>query len=881
MTGDEIRKKFTDYFVERGHTLVKSDDLIPQNDPTLLFTNAGMVQFKNVFLGKETRDYKRAVSVQKCVRAGGKHNDLEMVGRTARHHTFFEMLGNFSFGDYFKKEAIEFGWEFLTDILKLPKEKLYISVFETDDEAFNYWADDIGVPKERIVRLGEEDNFWSMGPTGPCGPCSEIHIDQGEALGCGKSDCAVGCECDRYLEIWNLVFMQYDRDEQGNLSPLPNPCIDTGMGLERLAAVSQKQPSNYDSDLLSKIIGDAAEIAKTPYGSNESTDVSLKVIADHSRAAAFLVNDGILPSNEGRGYVLRRIIRRALRHGKMLGIGFPFLHQITDKIVSYFKEAYPELEENRVFINRVAQNEEESFKNTLHYGTQRLDEILEKVKKSGGSVIPGEEVFKLYDTYGFPVDLAQDIAQDANYTLDLDGFNKAMQNQKEMAMASWKGSGEKEISPFFKTYLQDSPPTKFEGYTQTYSESLVTAILKNDNEIDSASEGEEITFLTKASPFYGESGGQMGDLGKALNENVQLEIANATKPVPELIAHHAKVTRGTLKKGDKIALQVDPVNRQNTALNHTSTHLLHAALKTVLGDHVKQAGSLVASDRLRFDYSHFSQLTEKEKAKIEGLVNEEIRKNTAVHTKEMSIQEALDDGATALFGEKYGSSVRVVSVPGFSKELCGGTHISATGDVGIFKIISEGSVASGVRRIEAITGSAALEKVQEDGDSLNEIRNVLKSQPKEEVGRIQKLIEKNRELEKQIQSLKEKMLFGGGQNKSEEFVEINGIKTLVKNLENMDSKTMRTYIDNAKNKMQSGVIVVGSVQNGKVLLAAGVTKDLTKQYHAGNLLKEIAQIVGGNGGGRPDMAQAGGSKPENLDKALEQVSILIKNNGEA
>ncbi len=667
MTGDEIRKKFTDYFVERGHTLVQSDILVPQNDPTLLFTNAGMVQFKNVFLGKETRDYKRAVSVQKCVRAGGKHNDLEMVGRTARHHTFFEMLGNFSFGDYFKKEAIEFGWEFLTDVLKLPKEKLYVSVFETDDEAFDHWANDIGIPKERICRLGEEDNFWSMGPTGPCGPCSEIHIDQGEALGCDKPDCAVGCDCDRYLEIWNLVFMQYDRDEKGNLSPLPNPCIDTGMGLERLTAVVQKQPSNYDSDLLSKIIADAAEIAKLSYGSDESKDVSLKVIADHSRAAAFLINDGILPSNEGRGYVLRRIIRRALRHGKMLGIEFPFFYKITDKVVSYFKGAYPELEDNRVFINRVAQNEEESFKNTLHYGTQRLDEILEKVKKSGGSVIPGEEVFKLYDTYGFPVDLAQDIAQDANYSLDLDGFNKAMQNQKEMAMASWKGSGEKEISPFFKNYLQSSPPTEFKGYNQTQSESLTTAILKNDEEIDSASEGEEITFLTKATPFYGESGGQVGDFGKAFNENVQLEITNATKPVAELIAHHAKVVRGSIKKGDKISLQVDLTGRKNTALNHTSTHLLHAALKTVLGDHVKQAGSLVAPDRLRFDYSHFSPLTEKEKSRIEAIVNDEIRKNTTVDTKEMSIQEALDEGATALFGEKYGSSVRVVSVPGFSK----------------------------------------------------------------------------------------------------------------------------------------------------------------------------------------------------------------------
>jgi alanyl-tRNA synthetase len=878
MTGDEIRTKFTDYFVERGHTLVKSDILVPQNDPTLLFTNAGMVQFKNVFLGKETRDYKRAVSVQKCVRAGGKHNDLEMVGRTARHHTFFEMLGNFSFGDYFKKEAIEFGWEFLTDVLQLPKEKLYVSVFETDDEAFDYWANDIGVPKERISRLGEEENFWSMGPTGPCGPCSEIHIDQGEILGCGKPDCAVGCECDRYLEIWNLVFMQYDRDAEGILSPLPNPCIDTGMGLERLTAVVQKQPSNYDSDLLSKIIEDAAKIAEISYGSDKSKDVSLKVIADHSRAAAFLINDGILPSNEGRGYVLRRIIRRALRHGKMLNIEFPFLHQITDKIVSYFKGAYPELEENRVFINRVAQNEEESFKNTLHYGTQRLDEILEKVKKSGESVVPGEEVFKLYDTYGFPVDLAQDIAQDANYTLDLDGFNKAMQNQKEMAMASWKGSGEKEISPFFKDYLQSSPPTEFEGYNQTQSESLATAILKNDKEIDSASVGEEITFLTKSTPFYGESGGQVGDFGKASSENALLEITSATKPVPELIAHHAKIISGSIKKGDKISLQVDQTSRQNTALNHTSTHLLHAALKTVLGDHVKQAGSLVSPDRLRFDYSHFSPLTEKERSRIETLVNEEIRKNTAVQTIEMSIQEALDDGATALFGEKYGSSVRVVSVPGFSKELCGGTHISATGDVGIFKIISEGSVASGVRRIEAITGSSALQKIQEDTESLGEIRNILKSQPKEELGRIQKLIEKNRELEKQIQSLKEKMLFGSGQDKGEEFIEINGIKTLVKNLESMDSKTMRTYIDNAKNKMKSGVVVVGSVQDGKVLLAAGVTKDLTKQYHAGNLLKEIAQIVGGSGGGRPDMAQAGGSQPENLDKALEEVSKLIQNN---
>ena len=855
---------------------MSSYPLVPKNDPTLMFTNAGMVQFKDVFLGEEKRDYNRAVSVQKCVRAGGKHNDLEMVGRTSRHHTFFEMLGNFSFGDYFKKEAIQFGWEFLTDVIGLPRDRLYISVFEDDEDAFNLWVDDIKMPRERIYKLGEKDNFWAMGPTGPCGPCSEIFIDQGKSVGCGQSSCEVGCDCDRFLEIWNLVFMQYDRDKTGKLTPLPNPCIDTGMGLERLAAVVQGRTTNYDTDLMMSIITEAAHITGKEYGKQNEVDVSLRVLTDHARASVFLISDGVIPSNEGRGYVLRKIMRRALRHGKLLEQKGPFFHRITNKVVDDFKGAYPDLSGNRDFIQKVVLNEEESFGNTLHYGTQRLEEIIEKVRKEKLDTIPGEEVFKLYDTYGFPTDLVEETAKDAGLALDMEGYTRAMNEQKTKAMTSWKGSGEKEVAPFYKEFLQSSAPTVFEGYGNTQGQGKVLAILKDQAPVDSANTGDEIEFLTDRTPFYGESGGQMGDSGRASNENVQLSLNDTTKPLPGLIVHKAKIISGTLRIGENLALDVNPQTRGDTALNHSATHLLQAALKEVLGEHIKQAGSLVASDRLRFDYTHFSPLTDKERVRIESRVNEKIRENIQVATREMDIDTAIKEGAVALFGEKYGDTVRVVDVPGFSKELCGGTHVNATGDIGLFRITSEGGIASGVRRIEAVTGATAYDTIRAEQESLAAIRGLLKAPSSEEIAKLKKLLEKNRQLEKEITTLKEKMVSGKESSGLDEVLKIGDVSVLIKKIEGMDAKTLRTFIDNTKNQLKSGIIVVGSVADGKVSMAVGVTKDLTGKYHAGNIIKVIATIVGGSGGGRPDMAQAGGPQIDKLDEALKKAEELIR-----
>ena len=876
MTGQELRNKFLQYFKDRQHAVVGSYPLVPKNDPSLLFTNAGMVQFKDVFLGDEKREYTRAVTVQKCVRAGGKHNDLEMVGRTSRHHTFFEMLGNFSFGDYFKKEAIQYGWEFLTEVIGLPRDRLYISVFQDDDEAFNIWANNMKMPRERIFRMDEKDNFWAMGPTGPCGPCSEIFIDQGKNMGCGKSSCAVGCDCDRYLEIWNLVFMQFDRDTSGKLTPLPKPSIDTGMGLERLAAVVQGRTTNYDTDLMMSIINESAKITGCIYGKDDEVNVSLRVLTDHARASTFLIGDGVIPSNEGRGYVLRKIMRRALRHGKLLGQKNPFFHKITSKVIEDFKGAYPDLTSNSDFIKRVVLNEEESFGSTLNFGTQRLEEILQKVQKEKLSSIPGEEIFKLYDTYGFPTDLVEETAKDAGLKMDMAGYEKAMQEQKSKAMASWKGSGEKEVAPFYKEFAQSSVPTKFEGYISNEENATILAILREETKIETANQGDDIELLVDRTPFYGESGGQVGDSGTAFNDNVQLELLNAIKPLPGLIVHKAKILNGSIKTGDSLTLRIDKFNRKNTALNHSATHLLHAALKEVLGEHIKQAGSLVAPDRLRFDYTHFSPLTEKERHKTESLVNEKIRDNIQVSTKEMEIEEALKEGAMALFGEKYGDRVRVVSVPGFSKELCGGTHVSATGDIGLFRIVSEGGIASGVRRIEAVTGAAAYHKVNSEHESLSTIRSVLKAPANEELSKVKKLLEKNRELEKEILLLKEKIVSGKDSSEEDDIQKMGGISFLIKNLDGTDAKTLRTYIDNAKNKLKSGIVVAGSVADGKVAMAAGVTKDLTKKFHAGDIIKEIAVIVGGSGGGRPDMAQAGGTHTDKLDEALKKAEEIIK-----
>ena len=877
MTGNDIRKGFLNYFRKKKHLIIHSSSLVPKGDPTLLFTNAGMVQFKEVFLGNEKREYNRAASSQKCVRAGGKHNDLEVVGRTARHHTFFEMLGNFSFGDYFKEDAVNYGWEFLTEVMELPKEKLWITIYKDDDEAFNIWNKKISIPSEKIVRLEEKDNFWSMGETGPCGPCSEIHIDQGENVGCKKPECNVECDCGRFLELWNLVFMQYDRDKKGKLKPLPKPCVDTGLGLERLSSIMQNVHSNYDTDLIRPIILQISKLTGKNYGDNEDRDISLKVIADHARAVTFLVGDGVMPSNEGRGYVLRRILRRALRHGKMLGMEKPFLYSTAEEVIELMKDSYPELVDMKNYILKVVLNEEERFSNTLNYGMSLLEEKIKKLKENGQKTFSGDEVFKLYDTYGFPADLSEDIVKDSDLEFDSEGFQKAMTTQKNKARAAWKGSGEEHIKKIYKTMSEKFPATQFEGYDALKTEGTLLAIIKEDSVIESASTGDKVDLIFDKSVFYGEAGGQRGDKGRISGNSVQIEVLTTLKPLPPLYVHSCKIISGNVKKGMKLTLQVDLEDRQATALNHTATHLLQAALKEVLGDHVKQAGSLVEKNRLRFDYTHFSPLASREKEKIENIVNQKIMENIPVQTTNMPIDDAIKKGAVAIFGEKYGDEVRVVNVEGFSKELCGGTHVNATGEIGLYRITSEGGIAAGVRRIEAITGKKALQQTKKEEANLTEIRKCLNAQPGEEVEKVKKILSKAKELEKEAARLKEKLAHGGGeQDVLSEVKEINGVSVLVKELEEADAATLRTFIDNVKNRLGSGIIAVGSKQGDKVFLAAGVTKDLTNKYHAGKIIREVAAIVGGSGGGRSDMAQAGGKFPEKLSTALKKIFEIIE-----
>jgi len=885
MTGNEIRKKFLDYFKERGHTIVKSSSLIPSADPTLLFTNAGMVQFKDVFLGKEKRDYKRAVSSQKCVRAGGKHNDLEVVGRTARHHTFFEMLGNFSFGDYFKEGAIEYGWEFMTEVVKLPKEKLWITVYKDDDEAFKIWNEKIGIPVNKIVRLGEKDNFWSMGDTGPCGPCSEIHIDQGEGIGCGRPECNVECDCDRFMEVWNLVFMQYNRDAKGVLTPLPNPSIDTGMGLERLSAVAQKVKSNYDSDLLRPIITYTEGLFEKEYGKDSNMDISFRVIADHSRSMTFLIGDGVMPSNEGRGYVLRRIIRRASRHGRMLGKSEPFLFKTSDVVIDLMKDTYPELLDRREYISKVISTEEERFSNTLDFGMKMLNDMVESLKAKRERLIAGEDAFKLYDTYGFPLDLTEDIARDSGLAVDSAGFNRAMEVQKERARASWKGSGEEGIKSIYRDIAHKIKGTQslskpqrdmFIGYDTLESEGTVLSLIKGNDMVKSASEGEQVEIVFDKTPFYGESGGQVGDTGKIWNDDVHIDVTDTKKPLQNLIIHNCIVKKGNIKVGDVITISVSNEKRRATALNHSATHLLHTALRDVLGDHVKQAGSLVAPDRLRFDYTHFSAPALKELHRVEEIVNQKIRENYPVETSVTGLEEAIKKGATALFGEKYGEEVRIVKMGDYSMELCGGTHVRATGDIGLFKIVHEGSVASGIRRIEALTGEGAYKYVRQEEDSLLEIREVLKSPPQEEMTKLKKIMDRNKELERELQKQKEKITKDMSGDTVSEIKDIKGINVISKNLGNFDIKDLRTFVDSTKVRIKSGVVVVGAVTDGKVSLVAGVTKDLISKLNAGEIIKQTAVIVDGSGGGRADMAQAGGKNPSKLGEALEKVYEIVE-----
>jgi alanyl-tRNA synthetase len=875
-TGSEIRRAFLKFFEEHGHTLVPSSGLIPKDDPTLLFTNSGMVQFKNCFLGLEDRGYTRAASSQKSVRAGGKHNDLENVGFTARHHTFFEMLGNFSFGDYFKKESISWGWEFLTEKMGLPKEKLWITIYQEDDEAFEIWNKIMGVPADRIVRMGMDSNFWMMGETGPCGPCSEILYDQGPGVGCGRPECSVECNCDRHLELWNHVFTQFDRDKDGHFHPLPKPNIDTGMGLERLAAVIQGVSSNYDSDLFTPIIRFVSKISGKAYGTSEDSDVSMRVIADHSRAVTFLIGDGCLPSNEGRGYVLRRILRRAARHGKLLGLDKPFLNEVVSVVVETMKDAYPDLSDKESFIRKVIVNEEQRFIETLDSGLKILSEEVATLKKSGQPIVPGEVVFKLYDTFGFPVDLTADIVKKDRLTLDMEGFEKAMEAQREKARESWKGSGEQAIADSYKKLAVRGVSTEFIGFHGvTEATSCITAILKKDETVDALAEGENAEIFVEETPFYGEKGGQVGDTGVIEGEGFRFEVWDTQWPLDNLITHIGKLKKGDIKVGDRASMKVDRAIRRATEAHHSGTHVLNAALKKTLGDHIKQSGSLVNPERLRFDFTHFSRIDEAEMDKIEIIANQIIRENAAVETRLLPKEEAMKTGAAAVFDEKYGDVVRLVKMGDFSMELCGGTHVERTGDIGALKVISESSVAAGVRRIEAVTGEEALKYFKKVETELKKSAALLKANPMELSERIEKIQKHQKELEKEIDSLNSRLATKDLSDLFKKVKEIKGIRVLATVVDAADVKTLRDFGDKLRDKIQSGIILIGSKAGDNAMLLCLVTKDLTDKYHAGNIIKEIAPIVGGSGGGRPDMAQAGGPKPEKLKQALKKLQEII------
>ncbi len=881
ITGSEIRQKFLTYFESKGHTIAPSSSLVPQKDPTLLFTNAGMVQFKNYFTGEEKAPFPRATTSQKCVRAGGKHNDLENVGYTARHHTFFEMLGNFSFGDYFKEGAIAFAWEFLTGALRLPPEKLWVTIHEgekslglgPDEEARGFWKRFVG--EDRIREFPTKDNFWQMGDTGPCGPCSEIIIDQGPGVGCGRPECGLGCDCDRYLELWNLVFMQFERFPDGTLKPLPKPSIDTGMGLERITAVVQGVESNYDTDLFGDILRAIESLAGKEYLAASPQGVSFRVIADHSRAAAFLIGDGILPSNEGRGYVLRRIMRRAVRHGKKLGIQDAFLFRLTDQVIHGMRDAYPELLSAREMIRKVIANEEDRFSETLNTGLRLWGDEIGKLRSAGSREIPGGLIFKLYDTYGFPLDLTEEIARDEGFSLDRAGFDAAMEAQRERARDSWKGSGDEALREKYKSLAAENVKTEFVGYEELEAEGTILKILKGDAEVQAAGEKEEVEVITDRTPFYGEAGGQVGDQGVITRDGARMEVSRALRPLADVITHHGIVKSGELRVGDRLHLKVNPETRFDTALNHTATHLLQAALQEVLGEHVKQSGSLVAPDRLRFDYTHFSPLSEEEIDRVEEIVNSRIRENLEVGVSQIPYKEALKSGAMALFGEKYGDIVRLVQVGEISAELCGGTHSRRSGDIGLFKIVSETGIASGVRRIEAVTGREAWRTVKRQEAELRAIADAVKAKPGEVADRVQRILRQQRETERALEALQAKISSGQTRDLTSSARDIKGVRVLSTLVEARDARTLRDIADRLRDRIGSGIVLLGAKGDGKAMLLCTVTPDLADKYPAQKLVKEVAQYVGGTGGGRPDMAQAGGTNVEGLSRALEKIYELI------
>jgi len=876
MTGNDIRSRFLKYFAEQNHAIIGSSSLIPQDDPTLLFTNSGMVQFKRVFMGEEKRDYTRASTCQRCVRAGGKHNDLENVGHTARHHTFFEMLGNFSFGDYFKEDAIRMAWEFLTVNLGLDKEKLWVSVFEDDDEAFGLWEKIEDLPEGRIVRLGEADNFWAMGDTGPCGPCSEIHIDQGSGVGCGRPECAIGCDCDRYLELWNLVFMQFYRDETGRMTPLPKPSIDTGMGLERVAAVMQGKHNNYDSDLFSGLISKIAGLSAKNYGQDDRVDTALRVIADHSRATAFLVADGMLPSNEGRGYVLRRIMRRAVRFGRSLGLEKPFLAEITAEVAKTMANAYPHLTEAANLLAKVVTNEEERFRETLDNGLAMLNTEIRRLQKENSSTIPGEFIFKLYDTYGFPVDIVRDVALEQGFSIDEAGFARSMEEQRALSKKSWKGGSLAAMPPGVKKLVAEGHKTSFVGYKTHRANSVIKGLVDHAGEdADRAGQGERVSVFCPETPFYAEAGGQIGDQGEIVGPNGSARVLDTIIVADGVILHETEVTQGSLALDEQVELKVMEGRRQRIACNHSATHILHAAMKSVLGGHIKQSGSLVTPERLRFDFTHFSPITPEKLEMIEKIANEEIRANTPLDTTMLEREEAIKTGAVALFGEKYGDTVRVVSIGNFSKELCGGTHVRATGEIGLLKITSETGIAAGIRRIEAVTGPEAVNIFQARERQLAKLANLLKVPADSLDAKIEKLINANKDLEKEVSRLTAKLTLSDIDGIIKNARVVGETKVVVARVVLDSPKTLRELGDKIRDKLGRGIVVLGGEYQGKAALLAMVSKDLTDTYKAGNIIKEIAVLVGGKGGGRPDMAQAGGPNPDKLDDALQAVFKII------
>ncbi len=869
MNSQEIREAFLGFFSRRGHKVVASSSLLPKDDPTILFTNAGMNQFKNIFLGLERRTYKRAATVQKCLRVSGKHNDLEQVGRTSKHHTFFEMLGNFSFGDYFKREAIGFAWELVTDVFRLPSERLYATVYEEDDEAFRIWNEDIGLPAGRIFRYGKKDNFWAMGDTGPCGPCSEIHYDSVPDLEEGDPYALIEKGSDRFVELWNLVFMQYFQDESGRLNPLPSPSIDTGMGLERTAAALQQKRSNFDTDLFRPLTDRVSDLAQREYPGEEPGDTSVRIIADHVRAVTFLIGDGIMPSNDGRGYVLRRLIRRAFRHGNALGIEEPFLHQLVGVVADTMKSAYPELLGSIDYISRLCLSEEERFAATLSSGLRYFQEFVENARQSGRRVLAGPELFKLYDTFGFPLDLSMELAGEYGLEVDEPGFQSELEKQKERARSSWKGEAqlaEKRVFEGLKKFR-----VLYKGYeTDRVEGAEVLAIIKDREPAQTLAAGQNGMVILDVTPFYAEAGGQIGDAGRLWSARFSGNVRSAFYPVPELIVHDVEAAVGELRVGDRVDAAVDPARRRAVAGNHTATHLLHAALRQTLGDHVKQSGSLVSAERLRFDFTHFSALGREEVRRIEGQVNGKIRENLRVETRVMSLEEGLREGAMAIFEEKYGERVRMVVVGEFSKELCGGVHVQATGEIGLFRIVSESSIAAGMRRVEAVTGEEALRHTQETDDLLADLQALLASPRREIPEHVEKLKSQLAEAEREIKSLRHKVAGLETRSGEQKVRTVKGVAVLARRLESLSMEELRNQADALKRKMGSGVVVLGSVgPDGKAMIVAAVAPDLAERLRADRLIREIAPIIGGGGGGRADFAQAGGKLADKLDQALE------------